>query len=251
MNIGFNVIGYVVVDDVADAIHIETAGGNVGRHQNVKLALLELVNRAFALGLGDIAIECRRCESPGRQFLGQLHCQQARTHKHDHAIEGFRLQDARQRVQLVHTTDRPDSLPDQVGGRLLYGNGHFRRVIQMTVRDATNFGWHGCREQSDLSCRRRLLQNPLHILNESHAQHLVGLIEHQRRQLLQLQCALADVIHHPAGRTNHHVHAARERANLATVILAAVHWQYMEALDVTGVSLKRLGHLYRQFPGWR
>ena len=48
MHIGFGVVGNVVVDDVADARHIQTACGDVGGHHDVDAACLEAFNHLFA-----------------------------------------------------------------------------------------------------------------------------------------------------------------------------------------------------------
>jgi len=48
-------VGQVVVDDVGDVLHIDAAGGYVGRDENAVLAVLEALQRGGALGLAAIA----------------------------------------------------------------------------------------------------------------------------------------------------------------------------------------------------
>ena len=49
-------------------------------------------------------------------------------------------------------------------------------------------------EQRDLALRRRLLQDAFDGVDEAHAQHLVGLVQHQQRQAGELQGAAVHVI---------------------------------------------------------
>ena len=57
MHISLSVVGDIIVDDVADTIHIEAAGSNVCSHQDIQLALLQFFDGALALGLSDVAIK--------------------------------------------------------------------------------------------------------------------------------------------------------------------------------------------------
>ena len=56
VHVGFGVVGHVVVHDVADALDVEAARGDVGRDEDVDLAGLQARDRAFALRLR----RCRR-----------------------------------------------------------------------------------------------------------------------------------------------------------------------------------------------
>ena len=49
----FRVVGDVVVQHVADAVDVEATGRHVGGHEDVDLAVLELLDRALARALTD------------------------------------------------------------------------------------------------------------------------------------------------------------------------------------------------------
>jgi hypothetical protein len=57
VGIAFRIVRHVVVDHVADALHVQATGGHVGRHQDIDLAVLELLDGALALRLLDVAID--------------------------------------------------------------------------------------------------------------------------------------------------------------------------------------------------
>ena len=61
----------------------------------------------------------------------------------------------------------------------------------MVLRDAADLGRHGRGEQRDLPLLRRLLEDPFDVVDEAHAQHLVGLVEHDVLERVELQSAAA------------------------------------------------------------
>src|SRR5690606_787187 len=56
VNIVFSLHGQVVVEGVADALHVNSAGGHVGGHQNAQLATLQQTQGAGALTLVHVAM---------------------------------------------------------------------------------------------------------------------------------------------------------------------------------------------------
>ena len=73
------------------------------------------------------------------------------------------------------------------------------------------------REQRDLLVVGGVGEDRLDVLGEAHVEHLVGLVEHQEPQLGQVEGALLEVVHDPAGRADDDVHAAAQRAELDAV----------------------------------
>ena len=55
---------------------------------------------------------------------------------------------------------------------------------------------------------RRVGQDPLDVLDEAHAQHLVGLVEHDGLDAREVERAAPQVVHDAARRADDDVHAA-------------------------------------------
>ena len=70
-------------------------------------------------------------------------------------------------------------------------------------------------------------------------------------QLTEVEGALLEVVHDPAGSADDDVHAAAQRRQLDAVALAAVDRQHVHAGQVHGVLLERLGDLDRELAGRR
>src|SRR4051812_47720373 len=65
VDVGVAVLGNVEVDDVGDAIDIQTAGGDVGRDEDAAGPVLEAGERALALPLALVAMHRGRCDTAG------------------------------------------------------------------------------------------------------------------------------------------------------------------------------------------
>src|SRR5205823_4478860 len=121
------------------------------------------------------------------------------------------------------------------------------RVGQVLAGDRVDPGRHGGREEYGLPVGRRLHQDRLDVLGEPHVEHLVGLVQDDRRQLAQRQGAAADVVERPSRRRDHDVDAGVERAQLPADGLATVDRDDPRA-QLAAVAVHRLGDLYRQLP---
>src|SRR5690606_9381955 len=138
VHVGFGVVRDVVVDDVRDARHVQTACGHVGGDDQIERAALELLDHAFAQLLGHVAVEgadgvAARFQAGGQLFGGELGA-----HEDDAGVHVLDLEDAGQCVELVRHADLAELLRD---GRHRGGGGldlHFLRVTQVAVRDAAD-----------------------------------------------------------------------------------------------------------------
>ena len=64
--------------------------------------------------------------------------------------------------------------------------------------------------ENSATCRvgRRLLEDPLDVVDETHLQHLVGFVEHEAGHSAEVERAALDVVHHAARRADDDVRAA-------------------------------------------
>ncbi len=181
----------VVVDDVADALDVETTRGDVGGDENVERTVLELVDRALALGLHDVAVDRGRGETAGAQPLGQILGGLLRAHEDDHRLEGLDLEDTGQRVELALVGDEDPPLGDVRRRRRLRLDGDFLRILEVLLRQPADRARHGRGEQRDLLGVGGVGEDALDVLLEAHGEHLVGLVEDEELELGDVEGALA------------------------------------------------------------
>ena len=234
---------------MTDAVDVEAAGGDVGRHQDVELAVLQLVDGALALGLRDVAVDRGGGVAAGAELLGERLGLVLRAREDDHALEGLDLEDAGQGIHLLRVGDDEVSLRDVRRRRRLGLDVDLVGILQIRAREAADLRRHGRREERDLLAGGRLGEDRLDVFREAHLEHLVGLVEHEEAQLGEVERALVEVIHDAPGRADDDVHAAAEGRQLLAVALPAVDRQHMHSAQPRGVRLERLAHLQRQLAG--
>jgi hypothetical protein len=130
------------------------------------------------------------------------------------------------------------------GGRL---DLDFARLDQVFLGDAADLVRHGGREQRGLVLFRGAFENPLDVVDEAHAQHFVGFVEHHGLQVVEVERLALEVVHDATRRADDDVGAAGQLLELDGVALAAVDGQHVEAGQVLGVALQGFGHLDGQF----
>ena len=249
VHVGLGVVGDVVVDHQGDPLDVQTAGCNVRGHEDVDLAVAQRVHGALAQVLWDVTVDRGGGVAAGLELVRDLLRGGLGAHEDDDAVVVLDLEHAGHGVQLVGAHDLHVALAG-VGARGGLGlDRDLLGVPQVLLRDPADCLGHGRGEQRDLLLLRGLGQDLLHVLGEAHAQHLVGLVQHHVRDVVELQRALGEVVDHATGRAHDHLRAALEPGQLRAVGGAAVHGQDGEVLQVRGVRAERLGHLQRELTG--
>ena len=92
-------------------------------------------------------------------------------------------------------------------------------------------------------------QDLLDVLGKAHVEHLVGLVQHHGLERRQVQRAPGQVIHGPARRGDHDVHAATQLLQLSADRLPAVDREHPCA-DGLAVGVDGLGNPAWPVRGW-
>ncbi len=200
--------------------------------------------------LAQVAVERLGREAAHGQLAGQFAGAGAGAGEDQRAGDVFDFEDASQGRQLVAGMHQIAALLDGGDGALFGADRNDLRVEHVLVGQLADLSRHGGREEGRLASRRGLGQDRLDVLDETHAQHLVGFVQHHRAQFAQVQRALADQVQQAAGRADHDIHALGKTAFLAVVGLAAVDREDAQAHDVAEI-MERARDLNRQLAGRR
>ena len=91
-----------------------------------------------------------------------------------------------------------------------------------------------------------MLEDPLHVFDEAHAQHLVRLVEDHRPECIKLECTSPQMVHDTARRADDHLRTTAQLLELNAHALAAIDRKHVEAANTARIVLESLGHLNRE-----
>ncbi len=221
------VLRALVVDDVGHAADVDAAGGDVGGHQHVDLAGPERAQRLLALALVEVAVHGGGGEASVRQVLGHLVRGAPGPHEHDRQPAAVGLQDPGQHFHLVQRMRAEDVLAGGRDGAALVGllGGDMHRPDHEATSERDHRTGHRRREQHGLATGRQQRDDALHVRQETEVEHLVGLVEHQRRDIAQVERALTGEVQQTTRGADDDVDARAQGGQLRLVGPAAVHRQ--------------------------
>ena len=223
VHIGFGLAGHVEVDHESDAVHVQTAGGDVGGHEHVQSAHAQALDQALALPLGHVAGDGGRLDPAARQFDGDILRGGLGAHEDDGGLRLGDRQDAGDGADLMAEGHDCVGLMDRVDGGGLRGDLDPDGVDQVLAGHGLNGRRHGCGEQRGASLFGQRGGDRLDVLGESHAEHLVGLVEDEVPHVVQDQGALVDEVDDASRGSDNHLGAVLESADLRAVGSAAVY----------------------------
>src|SRR5581483_6936987 len=124
---------HVEIEHMAHVDDVEAARGDVRRHQNLDLALLEALQRLHARGLAHVAMQGAGVEAVLlERSLQDRHVLLAIA-EDDRVLDVLALDQPAQRLALVHLGHDGEALHDVGAGRRRRRNGDFLRVAEEAV----------------------------------------------------------------------------------------------------------------------
>jgi hypothetical protein len=121
------------------------------------------------------------------------------------------------------------------------------RLAQIAMRDAADLVGHRRREQRRLPLLGRVREDPLHILDEAHAEHLVRFVQDDGLDVAELERAPLDQVHDPPGRADDDVHTTAQLLQLAEDRSAAVDRDRPDARPLGCIAGHGLADLHGEF----
>ena len=112
---------------------MQAARSDGGRHQHRQLAVLEILQQAFALVLRDVAGECRRLKAIGLERVLDLFGITLHVDEHQRAQRIVMAQQADQETLLVIVGHMHQRLAHEIGGDLFGFNLDLGRVVHVLV----------------------------------------------------------------------------------------------------------------------
>ena len=102
VQIGFLVFGHAMVNHMGYVFHINTAGCNIGRHQNIHLAVAESTQSLLASALVEVAVQGSGGESARNKLIGNTRSITLSLREDHGASPPMSTQDAAEHFVLIH-----------------------------------------------------------------------------------------------------------------------------------------------------
>ena len=145
-----------------------------------------------------------------------------------------------------------DAVLDNVRLVLLVGpDGDLLGVALVDPGNVHHFAGNSSRKQSQVSAVGDLVQNTGHIVDKTHVQHTIRLIQHDGLHCVHLNGAALHMVAETSRRGHNNLRIALERVDLFTDGLTAVAADDFYPCQINGQIPQFVSDLQRQFPGRR
>ena len=247
VNVVFGFHRQAVVDDVGNGGHVQAACGHVGCHQNLNSSITERHQTAIAQALTQRAVQCHSAKTFLHQIVRQAVAFNLCAGKNNGLIDRRVAQQVVEQLALVRHVVSPMQCLGN-GGMLF-----MRRVNLNPLRLAhhTRGQLHDARrkrgaEHHGLLALNRQLVDFGQVVGKAEVKHAVGLVNHQKLDLVEFDLHAALQVKQTAWRSNHQV-GVLQFGNLQLVRNTAHHVGNAQAAamahQVNGVSTNLLGQL--------
>ena len=234
------------VHDLRQFVDVDAARGDVGGHQRLQLAGLELGQRAGAGGLALVAVNRERGDSALVQMLGQTIRQMLGAREDQRLRPVARFVQVHQQFLLAAAIADHDFLGNLRGGRALTGDFDFSRIVHQAGGEIFDLRREGRGEQQVLARFRQHREHAADVPNEAHVEHAIRFVEHQHFDLRQVDSTLLHVIEQAARGGDEDIDAAAEALDLRIDADAAEHHQRAQPA-VAAIEADAFFDLRREF----
>ena len=227
---------HIKVDHVAHVRHVDAARQHVGGHEHIGLAVAEARQRALALVLAAVSVNRRARDARAAQAPAAGVGTVLGAREDDDVAGALGLEHLRKQGVLGLERHGQHELVDRVGHGALVGDLHDGRVAHEVADAADGSLVKRGREEHRLARGRRLTHNLAHRGEKAHVKHAVGLVEHERLDLVEVGLALLDEVDETAGRGHEDV-AAAVQGGLLRLVAQAAHHRHAAVMRALGDGL--------------
>ena len=211
---------------------VEPARRDVRRYEDVEGTVAETVHDAVALVLRHAAVQRCSVVAVAGELLGKILDFAARPGEDQRRGRVFEVEDAPERGRLVRAANDVGDLPHAGGGAALLRLRLDRdpdRLVEVALGDAGDLRRDRRGEEGRLTRGRDRGQHRIEVLGEAHVEHLVGFVEHDELDGIEVQAAPRQMVDGAARRRDDEVDTAAQAAQLLADRLPAVHRQHADA----------------------
>lgn len=243
VSIALDIIGQTVVDDMREILYIEAAGSDIGGNEELHRMLAEFLHRQVTLLLAEVTVEGLGVVAVLDELVGNLLRLELRTAEDDGEDTRVIVYDTLQGQILVLGVNEIVDVVDMLGALITAADNDLLIVVEILLRDLLNLLAHRGGEEERVVVLGQLLEDGVDTLGEAHVQHLIGLVEDDIADVVELRHATVDEVDETARRGDNDLHALLQLADLRHDVGTAVDGHDMKAMDILGKSVEIIGDL--------
>ncbi len=236
------------VDHVRQLVDIQTTCRDIGSDHDTHGAGLEIGQRLGAGVLALVAVNGNSAQAVLVQVLGQTVGAVLGAGEHQYLFPRALSDQVRQQRALVVGRQAEHALFDTFDRGVRRRDFDAFRVVQQLARQCGDVCRERGREQQVLTLGRQAREDFLHIVNEAHVEHAVGLVEDQDFYMRQVDAALTGQVQQATRAGDQYIDAARHGLNLR-VHADTAEDAGADELEVLGVDLEAVVDLGCEFTG--
>ena len=246
VDVGFGLVGQIVVEDVRDTVHIDATAGDVGGHKNGNVPGFECIKRSSSGPLRFVAVDGSGINAGLTELFHQPIRAVFGSGEHDAAMHLLVNDDINECTPFVGLFHEHHVLFNAVHGDGFGRDLHGDHVTEEAVGQRGDGLRHGGAEQQVLALVGEDLQHLLDVVNEAHVEHAVRFIKHKELNVSQIDVSLTHQVQQPSGCGHENVNATLKGSDLRVLIDAAED-HLMAQPHVTAVGCEPFTDLCRQF----
>ena len=220
------------MDDVRQVVHVEPAGGHVRGHEQLQVALAELLHDDVTLLLREFAVEGVGVIAVLDELVGDFLRLLARAAEDDAIDLRIKVHDAFQGEIFILGVDHVVHVVHVLVSFILHADGDFLRVMQVIFGNAGYLRAHRGREEKRVAVFRHIGQDGVDAVGKSHVEHLVGLVHDHIAYGGKGDHATLHEVNQASRRSDHDVHAVFQATYLACDGRTSIDGLHTQAVDI-------------------
>ena len=180
MDVALRLVWKVVIEDMRDAVDVDASAGDVGSHQNWNVSFFERREGTGSGSLRFVTVNGSGIDTGLVELFDQTVGSVLGSGEHDATMHLLVDDQIHQSPAFVRLSHKHNMLFNAVNGDRFRAHIHRDNVAEKTSCKGCDGVRHGGTEKQVLALFRKKFQNFLDVMNESHVQHTVGLIEHEK-----------------------------------------------------------------------
>ena len=149
------------------------------------------------------------------------------------------LEDMHHEWIFVDSIDMIDMLCDRLGRCRYWRDLYFERIFEHAMCESRDSGSHSSREKQSLTLHRDNLEEFFHIIDESHIEHTIRLIEDEYLHIRERDISLIHEIQESSRSGDEYVDSLAETLNLLALAHSTKHDRLMES-SISSIRLETL-----------